>query len=289
MNSKKIITKSSEDVFTEVQKRLKIIEEKRHSKIIFSIGGTVSMMMSLHFHRIIRKIGSVDVLELVLDSGGGQIDSAAKIVNIFRAYCSRFNVIVPFFAKSAATYIAVSADNLILCKAGELGPVDPQVKHPIFDTFFPASSIKDALEFIESTKDSYIKLTMADKLDPFLIGAYRAAMRESKQYLEEIPHIKEADNKEEIVFTLTDKYIDHGYPINKPIYKDLKLINCSEEILDPDVETEIYDIHDMLVNEIAEKDYDLIIISSGDKVILDGPKKNVEIPNDLQTTLSRQK
>ncbi|MBI2656288.1 hypothetical protein HYX03_00940 [Candidatus Woesearchaeota archaeon] len=288
MDSKKIVTKLPDDIFSEIQSKLKKIEEKRKSKIIFSIGGySVSMMMSLHFHRIIRKIGETEVLELVLDSGGGQIDSASKIVNIFREYCKTFNVIVPFFAKSAATYIAVSADNLILCKAGELGPVDPQVKHPALDTFFPASSIKDALEFIESTKDPYIKLTMADKLDPFLIGAYRSAMRESRQYLEEIPHIKKADNMREIVFALTDKYIDHGYPINKPICKELKLKNYSEEGLDKDTENKIYDIHDMLINEIRENNYDLILISSQDKVIIGGPKKVIDIPKDLQTTFPK--
>ncbi|MBD3202732.1 hypothetical protein GF327_00425 [Candidatus Woesearchaeota archaeon] len=288
MSSDKIITNSPKDVFSEIQSRLKKLEEKRKSKIIFSIGGySISMMMSLHYHRIIRKIGETDVLELVLDSGGGQIDSAAKIVNIFREYCKTFNVIVPFFAKSAATYIAVSADNLILCKAGELGPVDPQVKHPALDTFFPASSIKDALEFIESTKDPYIKLTMADKLDPFLIGAYQAAMRESRQYLEETPHIKSAENKKEIVFALTDKYIDHGYPINKPICKELKLKNCGDDILENEIENEIYDIHDMLVNEIAENNYDLIVISSKDKVLIGGPKKVVDMPKDLQTTFPK--
>ena len=34
------------------------------------------------------------------------------------------------------------------------------------------ASIKNALEFIESSSDPYIKMTMAHKLDPFLIGAY---------------------------------------------------------------------------------------------------------------------
>lgn len=284
MDSKNLITQSKNDVFSEVQKKLKKIEQKRKSRIIFSIGGyPINMMMSLHFHKLIRKIGETEILELVLDSGGGQIDSAAKIVNIFREYCKTFNVIVPFFAKSAATYIAISADNLILCKAGELGPVDPQVKHPALDTFFPASSIKDALEFIESTKDPYIKLTMADKLDPFLIGAYKSAMRESHQYLEEIPHVKSSDNSKEIVFALTDKYIDHGYPINKSICKELKLKNCKDEVLDKEIENEIYDIHEMLVNEITENNFDLILISSQDKVLIGGPKKIVEKPKDTQT------
>lgn len=288
MDSKKVTPKPNINVFSEVQKKLKKIEQKRKSKIIFSIGDyPISTMMSLHFHKIIRKIGETDILELVLDSGGGQIDSAAKIVNIFREYCKTFNVIVPFFAKSAATYIAVSADNLILCKAGELGPVDPQVKHPALDTFFPASSIKDALEFIESTKDPYIKLTMADKLDPFLIGAYKSAMRESHQYLEEIPHIKRAKNSKEIVFALTDKYIDHGYPINKSICNELKLKNCKNEVLDKEIEDEIYDVHEMLVNEITENGYKFILISSEDKVLLGGPKKIIQNPKDTQTIFPR--
>jgi len=185
---------------------------------------------------------------------------AVKIVNICKNYSNKFTVIVPFFAKSAATMIALSADDLILGKAGELGPIDPQVKHPALDMFFPASSIKNALEFIESSSDPYIKMTMADKLDPFLIGAYNRTIDEAKQYLMEVPSIKNSENKDEIIETFTKKYADHGFPITQKICRNLKF-DFSFEFNNDEIENMIYDIHDLALDFMEKNNIETLILT----------------------------
>ncbi|MDP2637801.1 MAG: hypothetical protein Q8P26_01955 [Candidatus Levybacteria bacterium] len=71
-------------------------------------------------------------LDLILNSYGGSALAAERIVNVCRKYVQQnkikeFRVVVPRFAKSAATMIALGADFILLCKNAELGPIDPQL------------------------------------------------------------------------------------------------------------------------------------------------------------------
>ena len=71
-------------------------------------------------------------LILILHSNGGYSISAERIIDVCRNYCSqknngsKFIVIVPKKAKSAATIVALGSDKIYLRETAELGPVDPQ-------------------------------------------------------------------------------------------------------------------------------------------------------------------
>ncbi len=71
-------------------------------------------------------------LVLILHSNGGFSLSAERIIDVCRNYCiqknndSKFFVIVPKKAKSAATIVALGSDKVYLRDTAELGPVDPQ-------------------------------------------------------------------------------------------------------------------------------------------------------------------
>ncbi|HXB65546.1 MAG TPA: hypothetical protein VNV42_11800 [Solirubrobacteraceae bacterium] len=71
--------------------------------------------------------GECENLDLMLNSGGGSGEMAEKVIEMCRAHCRReFRVIVPNFAKSAATMIALGADVILMGYLSELGPIDPQ-------------------------------------------------------------------------------------------------------------------------------------------------------------------
>jgi len=125
-------------------------------------------------------------------------------------------------AKSAATLLALNADELVMCRSGELGEADPQVRDPATGAFVPAHSIKEAIEFIEEVKDPFVKLSLADKLPPLLIGAFRDAQNAGVQYIDEAL-AKLGEKKEEAVDTFTRKYLSHGYPIDRNICKEAGL------------------------------------------------------------------
>ncbi|GAG74718.1 unnamed protein product, partial [marine sediment metagenome] len=244
-----------------LKKQLQLLGEERDATpMLFYTSGNIDYYKASSFLKILRNEPSIENLDLILDSGGGELTMAVKIASICKNYSTKFTVIVPFYAKSAATMIALSADDLILGKAGELGPIDPQVKHPTSDTFIPASSIKNALAFIESSNDPYIKITMADKLDPLLIGAYNMTIDEARQYLVEIPNIKNSENKQQMIDTFTKKYVDHGFPITQEICRSLNF-DFSFEFDNDEIENMIYDIHDTVLEFMEDNGLESLILT----------------------------
>ena len=184
-----------------------------------------------------------DRLDLFLHSPGGFLDSAYKITRICKEYTKEFNVIIPLAAKSAATVIALGANEIIMTVFAELGPIDPIIQHPYKpDVRVPARSIKDFFDFLNTTEtsekimvDPQFKAQMSSLLDPYLIGSYQTALNSSKQIAEKL--LKEnalKDRKEmvpEAVRKLTEYYYSHSYVIDRNEARDLGLrITNSESV-----------------------------------------------------------
>jgi Serine dehydrogenase proteinase len=75
----------------------------------------------------LRAMGHVDRLDLLIYSRGGAIDVPWRVVTALRQTSDEWNILVPFRANSAATLIALGADQIVLGRQGELGPIDPQL------------------------------------------------------------------------------------------------------------------------------------------------------------------
>jgi len=219
------------------QKILHDIEVKVGGKVIF-FDGSIDPISALILHKVVRKLDAAERLFLILESPGGSIDSAAKIVHMCKEYFRELNVIVPYYAKSAATLIAIAADNLYIGKSGEIGPIDPYVQHPVEGYRFPALAIKDAIEFVEETRDPYVKMGLTDKIDPYLMGAYKRTLGEARQYIERANLVESASNKEKIITEITQTYISHGYPIDR---KECLRIGIKLSDFEDDIFSKIYD------------------------------------------------
>jgi hypothetical protein len=68
-----------------------------------------------------------DNLDILLQSPGGLAEAAESIVALLRSRFKHVRFIIPSIAKSAATMLAMSGDELLLGTASELGPIDPQL------------------------------------------------------------------------------------------------------------------------------------------------------------------
>jgi Serine dehydrogenase proteinase len=64
--------------------------------------------------------------DLFIQTPGGNVDATEKIISILRQRLTSYRVIVPSWAKSAGTIIALSANKIVLGVNSELGPIDPQ-------------------------------------------------------------------------------------------------------------------------------------------------------------------
>lgn len=73
---------------------------------------------------------SAEMIDLILDTPGGTLDSAFKSVLFLSRFTKRLRVFVPRQAKSAGTLIAIGGNELYMSPFGELGPLDTQIRDP---------------------------------------------------------------------------------------------------------------------------------------------------------------
>lgn len=76
---------------------------------------------------VLMSVGDLDVLNLIIDSPGGDGTVAEKMIELCRAYCKTFRVMIPNRAKSAATIVALGADEIVMGYCSEIGPIDAQI------------------------------------------------------------------------------------------------------------------------------------------------------------------
>ena len=117
------------------KKIIQEIEKKRDSKVIAYVtsdrpglsvqiaGDVVSL---IHEHILGLKEEERLKLDLFLYSRGGQSDVPWTIVSMFREFSQKgsFSVLMPYRAHSGATVIALGADEIVMTKKAELGPID---------------------------------------------------------------------------------------------------------------------------------------------------------------------
>jgi len=154
---------------------------------------------------------------LLLLSRGGRIEPAYQISKICRAFAhSKFVVAIPRAAKSAATLIALGADEIHLGILGELGPIDPQVGD------LPALGVKRALQTIAGVCQEYpgsaeaFARYMARKLTVEQIGYCERVSESAVQYAQRLLAKREAlrSRSEKIANQLVYEYKDHGFVID---------------------------------------------------------------------------
>ncbi|MEX1175091.1 MAG: hypothetical protein WEB51_05935 [Mycobacterium sp.] len=68
-------------------------------------------------------------VDLWLDSPGGSAREAYKIALLLRSIACRVRVVIPDYAKSAATLLSLVADEIYMGPAAELGPLDVQLDY----------------------------------------------------------------------------------------------------------------------------------------------------------------
>lgn len=69
-------------------------------------------------------------LHIILDTTGGDGNSALRLVRQAQSRCRELTVIVPDQAKSAGTLFALGAHHIVMGPTSDLGPVDPQFPDP---------------------------------------------------------------------------------------------------------------------------------------------------------------
>ena len=73
--------------------------------------------------------GRRDQLIVVLETDGGSIEVVERINDVFRHHFQKVIFVIPNFAYSAGTVLALSGDDIYMDYYSVLGPIDPQIKN----------------------------------------------------------------------------------------------------------------------------------------------------------------
>ena len=94
----------------------------------YGAGTQIDLGDKTGFLQALSDITGNDSLDVLIHSPGGSPTAAESIVKLLRSKFKFVRFIVPHTAKSAATMLALSGNEILLGEAAELGPIDPQLQ-----------------------------------------------------------------------------------------------------------------------------------------------------------------
>jgi ClpP class serine protease len=116
------------------------LEGERNSRVILLVHRQETMrLLGFPLVRYIDINDSEDVLraiqmtddevplDIVLHTPGGLVLAALQIAKALREHKAKVTILVPHYAMSGGTLIALAADEIVMCKHSILGPIDPQL------------------------------------------------------------------------------------------------------------------------------------------------------------------
>jgi len=107
---------------------IKELQELRGGIPTFVLSSGFGGSTVIKIRKSLLGVAQADEVDIILHSGGGSADDAYRLIRTFRSRYKVVNVIVPFWAKSAATIFAFGGNRIVLHEFGELGPLDAQIK-----------------------------------------------------------------------------------------------------------------------------------------------------------------
>jgi ClpP class serine protease len=102
--------------------------------------------------RAIRMTPADMAIDLILHTPGGLVLASDQIAHALKRHGGKVSVIVPHYAMSGGTLVALAADEILMDPDAVLGPVDPQLGS-LPRGSWPAASILKALEEDNPNRD----------------------------------------------------------------------------------------------------------------------------------------
>ena len=165
--------------------------------------------------RAIRTTPRDKPIALILHTPGGLVLAASQIARALKRHPAKKIVIVPHYAMSGGTLIALAADEIRMDPNAVLGPLDPQLSMGPQGPVLPAPSIVKAAK-LKGEKASDNTLIIADVAEK--------AIKEMQEVIEELLRDKMGQEKaKELARILTEGRWTHDYPITYELAKKLGL------------------------------------------------------------------
>jgi ClpP class serine protease len=176
--------------------------------------------------RAIRLTPDTVPLDLVVHTPGGLVLASEQIARALHNHPAKVTVLVPHYAMSGGTLLALAADEIVMDENAVLGPVDPQIGQ------WPAASIIAVAESKPLERVNDETLILAD-----LSRKAQAQIREFvlTKLLDDFP----ADRATELTHKLTSGQWTHDYPITIEQLRELGFK------VKTDLPQEVYELMDL--------------------------------------------
>jgi hypothetical protein len=170
-------------------------------------------------------------IDLILLSNGGNGEAGYRIGHAFQQVAQakglRFRVIIPLYARSAATILALGAHEIVMGLHSEIGPIDPQVLKldPTLNRtrYIPAMALSDGIKLVcefmkhQPTMSAFFEDLLRDRLSLDELGELERVRESGKQYAELLlvnGMAPDPPRARAIAERLSDYYKFHGHPID---------------------------------------------------------------------------
>ncbi len=179
----------------------------------------------LAFYELLERIGPRERIYLFIKSHGGHGQASLRIVNLLRKYCRELVALVPLECASAATMMALGANQILMGPMAYLTAIDTSLIHDLS----PIDRDNERVSVSLDELNRVIKLWQRERgepadnpykslypyIHPLVIGAVDRADSLSIMLCKELLsyHIKDESVAERIAQTLNSRYPSHNYPI----------------------------------------------------------------------------
>jgi hypothetical protein len=209
------------------------IAEQRQRPLLYVFYPSMGMVQANHSVRLYDMFleeGTVEDLDVILHSTGADLHEAYDMIKLCRNYTDgEVTVFVPMQAMSAATLIAIGADQVVLSEIGKLGPLDPQVPHPEGHRYMPVRSVTEIPEVLEKglassgtdvpveVKGKAIIKPIAEQVDPYFLTEHEKTADLAREYGQKLLSQRGYDESHaERCLDYLIEYPTHSYSVDLP-------------------------------------------------------------------------
>ena len=259
-------SRTSPILFKETQAIVEEIEKILQNDIICywnSPGGSVCDNDVIGFYEVLTKTKVSDTLYLFIKSFGGSGCASLRIINLLRRYVDKIIALIPLECESAATMLALGANEIHMGAIAYLTAVDTSLTHrlsPVDKNNASVSVNQDELGRViklwneeRQTGESNPYQALYSYVHPLVIGAVDRASSLSIKLCKEILsyHMATAQEAEQISNKLNSDYPSHTYPIT---FHEAKRIGLKAKPMDPKIDELLLKLSG-LYSEMGQKAY----------------------------------
>ena len=177
--------------------------------------------------RAIRRTPPDQPIDFILHTPGGLVLAAEQIAHALLAHPGKVTVLVPHYAMSGGTLLALAADEVVMDPNAVLGPVDPQIGG------MPAASILKVVETKPVEKIDDQTIILADV-------AAKARRQVTAFVTDLLLHHHSPDAAAKLAQALTEGRWTHDFPITVDAARGLGVLVSTDM---PDMVYELMDLY----------------------------------------------